>query len=171
MGIPTEPPSADSAESFDAFVAVRWESLVRSATLILRDWDEARDAVQDALISVWPRWDSLGPAPDAYVYRSVVNACLLRLRQKRRVQPVAEPALLARTAATTDATSAWLLEDEAWRLSAQLPPTQRAAVVLRFHADLTFADIGEALGCPEGTARSHVHRALRRLRARYEEGL
>ena len=46
---------------------------------------------------------------------------------------------------------------------------QRAAVVLRFFDDLSFAEVGEALGCPEATARSHVHRALARLRSELGE--
>jgi DNA-directed RNA polymerase specialized sigma24 family protein len=43
-------------------------------------------------------------------------------------------------------------------------------VVLRFYQDLSFAEVGAALGCPEATARSHVHRALATLRVRLEEG-
>ena len=43
-------------------------------------------------------------------------------------------------------------------------PDQRAAVVLRFWSGLAFAEIAEVLGCAEATARSHVHRALTRLR-------
>lgn len=53
---------------------------------------------------------------------------------------------------------------------AELPATQRAAVVLRFYGDLSFAEIGAALGCPEATARSHVHRAMASLRSRLKEG-
>ncbi len=56
--------------------------------------------------------------------------------------------------------------DHAWALCAELPPPQRAAVVLRFYEDLPFAEIGRILGCPESTARSHVHRALAALRQR-----
>ena len=58
--------------------------------------------------------------------------------------------------------------DEALRLCGELPPLQRAAVVLRFYEDRSFAEIGDILGCPEATARSHVHRALATLRTRLE---
>jgi DNA-directed RNA polymerase specialized sigma24 family protein len=47
----------------------------------------------------------------------------------------------------------------------QLPPKQRAAVVLRYYADYTDADIADALGCSEGTVRSQIFRALNTLRA------
>ena len=69
-----------------------------------------------------------------------------------------------------DPASAIVNADEAWRLFTSLPAQQRAAVVLRFYQDLSFAEIGAALGCPEATARSHVHRALAVLRVRLEEG-
>jgi RNA polymerase sigma-70 factor, ECF subfamily len=50
-------------------------------------------------------------------------------------------------------------------LLGQLPDRQRLAVVLRHVGDLSTAEIGEVLGVPEGTARSHVSRGLRALRA------
>ena len=45
----------------------------------------------------------------------------------------------------------------------QLTPTQRAAMSLRYEEGLSFADVGQVLGMPEATARSHVHRARRTL--------
>ncbi|HEX3538960.1 MAG TPA: RNA polymerase sigma factor [Acidimicrobiales bacterium] len=46
----------------------------------------------------------------------------------------------------------------------QLPPKTQIAVVLRHIVGLSPAEIAEVLGCPEGTARSHVSRGLDRLR-------
>lgn len=54
-----------------------------------------------------------------------------------------------------------------------LPPVQRVAVVLRHVVGLSNAEIAHALGCPEGTARSHVSRGMSSLRRRWratEEG-
>lgn len=48
---------------------------------------------------------------------------------------------------------------------AQLPETQRTAVVLRHVGELTNSEVGDVLGCPEGTAKSHVSRGLTRLRS------
>jgi RNA polymerase sigma-70 factor (ECF subfamily) len=45
-----------------------------------------------------------------------------------------------------------------------LPPTQRAAIVMRHIAGLSYAELATVLGCPEGTAKSHVSRGLNRLR-------
>ena len=49
-------------------------------------------------------------------------------------------------------------------LLARLPETQRTAVVLRHVTDLPLAEVAEVLGCPVGTAKSHVSRGLARLR-------
>lgn len=155
---------------FEGYVAVRQGVLLRTACLVVRDWEEAQDAVQDALASLWPRWASL-PADrlDAYVHRSVVNACLIRLRRLRRVKPTAEVTQLPQSLPKDDPTDGWLAADQAWRLCGELPPVQRAAVVLRFYRDLSYADIAASLDCPQATARSHVHRAVAALRARYQE--
>lgn len=50
-------------------------------------------------------------------------------------------------------------------LLAELPERQRLAVVLRHVLDLSYAEIAAVLGCPEGTAKSHVSRGLQHLRA------
>ena len=49
-------------------------------------------------------------------------------------------------------------------LLARLPETQRTAVVLRHVTDLPLVEVAEVLGCPVGTAKSHVSRGLARLR-------
>ena len=157
---------------FDVFVRSRSDRLVRLAWLITGNWDDARDAVQDALEGVLPRWARLASSDrlDAYVHRCVVNACLATIRRRGRSRPVAEPQFLPQAKVFADPATAIANADQAWRLCTGLPPVQRAAVVLRFYQDLSFAEIGAALGCPEATARSHVHRALAALRARLEEG-
>lgn len=164
--------TAPAAEvTFEDYVRARSDRLVRLACLVTRDWEEARDAVQDAFMRVYPRWERLEPeGRDAYVRRAVTNACLVRLRRLRTVRPVDDALLLAVAPTTDEPGPRVALADEAWRLCEQLPPVQRAAVVLRFYDDLSFADVGQALGCPEVTARSHIHRALKTLRNHTQAG-
>ncbi|MGC4152834.1 MAG: sigma-70 family RNA polymerase sigma factor [Propionicimonas sp.] len=157
--------------SFDDYVRARSDGLLRLAWLITRNWEDARDAVQDGFAALYPRWRRLpeGDRRHAYVSRTVVNACLAVIR-RRRAQPVPDPSLLAEAPAVADASAAVAEADAAWRLCAELPPMQRAAVVLRFYDDYSFGQIAQALGCPESTARSHVHRAMAALRSRLGEG-
>ncbi len=149
--------------SFDSYVRDRQAGLLRLAWHVTRDWERARDAVQDALVGLFPRWARLSDQAqrDAYVHRTVVNACLAGFRRDRRLLPVAE------VAAEVDAPDPMAgVIDAALLLSwcGTLPVQQRAALALRFYRDLSFAEVGAALGCPEATARSHVHRALAALR-------
>ena len=161
----------EAGVSFDSYVRARSSGLIRLAWLITRDWDDARDAVQDAFAAVYPRWSRLPADADrleAYVSRCVVNACLAVIR-RRRADPVADPMLLDEAPETNHGTAHIVESDRLWRLCGQLPPVQRAAVVLRFYRDLTFAEVANILGCREATARSHVHRAVAAMRLRIQE--
>ena len=102
--------------------------------------------------------------------RSIVNAHVSAWRKVRRLFPVEDPSVLTAAPVVPDAADAVADADQALRLCGELPPLQRAAVVLRFYEDRTFAEIAAILGCQEGTARSHVHRALLALRAKLEGG-
>jgi RNA polymerase sigma factor (sigma-70 family) len=75
----------------------------------------------------------------------------------RRPLPVAEvEAVAAEGAEPRDA--------EVWAVVAELPSKQRAAVTLRFAADLPHREIAEALGCSQEAARRSLHEGLKRLR-------
>ena len=56
------------------------------------------------------------------------------------------------------------LDGEVWAHVAGLPDKQRAAIALRFVADLRYREIGSALDCSEAAARRSVHDGLRNLR-------
>ena len=55
-------------------------------------------------------------------------------------------------------------EPELWALVRRLPPKQRAAVALRFVADLPHVEAARVMGCSEAAARRNLHAALTRLR-------
>jgi RNA polymerase sigma factor (sigma-70 family) len=58
--------------------------------------------------------------------------------------------------------------EELAELAAELPPKEKAAVVLRYGYDLDYADIGAALGSSEAAARQAASAGVRRLRRRLE---
>ena len=159
-----------SAAGFDAWAAERGPSLLVFATAVTGNREAARDAVQDALVAVYLRWARLiiGGEPDAYARRVIINRHISwwrRLGRRERLTAFDQepgPAGAGEQDSLADV-------ELARRLLAGLPAQQRAAVALRFYDDLAFADIAAALGCTESTARSHVHRALARLRAQISE--
>ena len=78
----------------------------------------------------------------------------LRVKQPETLAPVDEPAVELRRDAFRE------LE----HLTGDLPPTERAAVVLRYGYDLPYAEIGAALGSSEEAARAAASSGVRRLR-------
>jgi RNA polymerase sigma factor (sigma-70 family) len=162
---------ASEPVDFSDWVVARGASLQRFAYLVTGSAADAPDLVQDALMRAYPRWATLvgeGTA-EAYVRRSIVNGSISRWRKNRRVLIVGQPHSLQSDSEEADPAAASVDADQAWRLCLELSPTARAAVVLRFYEDLSFAQIGLILNCPESTARSHVHRALQTLRTRLLE--
>lgn len=172
VGEPTTVAAGPAVESFEDYVTLRSAALLRFAYLITRNHDDAHDAVQEALTGLYPRWRQVSARGDvdAYVRRSIVNAHVSAWRKVRRLFPTAEPELASTAPVVPDAADAVADAEVALRLCGELPPVQRAAVVLRFYEDRSFAEIAGILGCAEPTARSHVHRALAALRRQLEGG-
>jgi RNA polymerase sigma factor (sigma-70 family) len=80
--------------------------------------------------------------------------------------PVFEPAEPAVAGPSVEQQVERSQQQHEWaRMLARLPEAQRTAVVLRHVEGLPTSEIAEILGCPEGTAKSHVSRGLARLRA------
>jgi RNA polymerase sigma factor (sigma-70 family) len=84
----------------------------------------------------------------------------------RRPTPAGEPAAVADGLITAGGSG---LDGEVWAHVAGLPDKQRAAIALRFVADLRYREIGSALDCTEAAARRSVHDGLRNLRGAVSE--
>jgi RNA polymerase sigma-70 factor (sigma-E family) len=147
--------------SFDDFVVRRSGALQRFAYLVTGNREDARDAVQEALIGLFPRWDRVAEKAEAYARRSIVNGNISRWR---RFGGELLPFDAHDPADPDDAFGRVDNQDEAARLFATLPPRQRAALVMRFYEQFSYAEIADALGAAEATARSLVHRAVAGLR-------
>ncbi len=145
---------------FDAYVAARSRRLLGVATMLVGRHD-AEDALQDALLSLYRRWDRVTAAdnPDAYVHRSLVNASLQLLRRRRRIELPPAFDLAGHDDAVSD-------RQHMLHALATLPPRQRAVLVLAFYEDRNETEIAEALGCSRGTVKSQKARALNALRVR-----
>lgn len=131
-----------------------YRDLVRVAFLLLGSRAESEEVVQDAVLAMRERWADVRN-PGGYLRRSVVHRCygVLRRRavaERHQVEPAPAQA-----------------PDELVELRdvlLTLPERQRAAVVLRFLADLPDHEIADALGCRPATVRSLVARGLAAIR-------
>jgi RNA polymerase sigma-70 factor (sigma-E family) len=158
-----ENPQAVAAALFDA----HYVSLCRLAALLVSDRALAEEIVMEAFtrtLGGWRRIRDYDAAP-AYLRRAVVNlarSSLSRRRLERRVN--------ALSVARTPPASEDVPRDPAVAAAvAALPPRQRAAVVLRYYADLSEAEIAAALGCAPGTVKSQLSKARTTLAARLSE--
>jgi RNA polymerase sigma factor (sigma-70 family) len=129
--------------------------LVRLAALMVGA--DAEDAVMDAYVRVRSRPRTV-ESPTAYFRTAVVNECRSRIRGRMRL-----PRLLERIADVRPEPEP-AEPDSTWALLAELSPDQRVVVALRFYEDLTVPQIAELLDVPDGTVKSHLHRAVQRLR-------
>jgi RNA polymerase sigma-70 factor (ECF subfamily) len=136
---------------------------------MLGDVVEAQDAVHDAAISAWQRFGDLRDESRfaAWFDRILVNTCRDRLRARRR-RPVADlgPTLTTTAASgiAADPSITVASIDAVDRALRSLDPDHLAVVILRYEADLTVAMIAARLGIAEGTVKSRLHYALRRMR-------
>lgn len=161
------------ARSFDEYAAAAWSMLYRSAYLLAGNHADAEDLAQQTLIKVHGAWAkvSASDSTNAYVRRILTNTFLSSKRPKaRRLELLTDEMPdwggangMAGGAAGTPGTS----DDRMalWPLVKQLPPRQRAVIVLRYFEDLSETEIAETLGCSRGNVKSTAHRALKSLRA------
>lgn len=159
----------EPAADFDGWVAARSGDLLRFAYLMTASQDAAEEALQSALTKAFEQWSRVRRMadPDAYVRRMIVNAHVSWWRRfSKRESPVAE---VRGVDPPGDPIASVSEVDAVWQLTATLPARQRAAVVLRFYGDMSFAQIAAVLQCPESTARLHIHRALAALRRQIEQ--
>ena len=166
-------PATDRATSFRTLVGGVLDDAYRRAAVLLGDRFEAEDAVHDAAEKAWRRWGELRDTArfEAWFGRILVNTCRDRLRSRRRVERIqvreSTGDLEPSTGGGYEAADAVERMREA--LGA-LGADERIVVVLRFEADLTVPMIASLTGVPEGTVKSRLHHALRKLRATIEEG-
>lgn len=161
-------------EAFAVLVRRHRDRLWAVALRTTGDPEEAADALQDALVSAYRKAGSYRAeaAVTTWLHRVVVNACLdrLRRRQVRATEPLTGTDAFETTATVREAPpgperSAELSERRDRVLAAlqQIPPDQRAALVLVDMEGRSVQEAAEILGVPSGTVKSRCARGRARL--------
>lgn len=147
---------------FREFVAVRQQHLLRAAWLLTGEWASAEDLVQTALARAWPHWGRVmrSGGAEAYVRTIVLNDFRRGWRRRWRGELPTE-VLPDRHTGPSDVDEQMGLR----RALAELPPRQRAVVVLRFFEQLSVAETAVTLKISDGTVKSQTSKALAHLRA------
>ncbi|MEU4580399.1 SigE family RNA polymerase sigma factor [Nonomuraea sp. ATR24] len=150
------------ADGFAEYVAQRHERLCRTAYLLTRDWAAAEDLVQTSLVKAWAAWPRIDGDPDRYVYRIIANTHASWWRRRWRGEVPTE--VLPDSRAHGDIARPVAERAALWAATGALPPRQRAAIVLRYFADLPVEQVAATLGCSTGAVKKHLARGLARLR-------
>ena len=146
--------------SFEELYASSYQSLVRLAYVLTGSIEVSEDLVQDCFVRLHRRYGEL-ESPHHYAKQAVVNACRSHFRRMGRERD-RRPLLYVvdSDGGRGDSGATGELHD----VLLTLPYRQRAAVVLRYYADLSEQEIADVLGCRPGTVGSLVHRGLASLR-------
>lgn len=151
-------------DDFAEFARVALPGLLRYGHALTGNPHDAADLVQTVLEKVgsrWPRITRNCQDPRAYVRKAMANTHVSRWRRGRRETLLADfPDVPAQEQHDR-------LEDEpVWQALQELPPKQRAVVVLRYYEELSEAEIAASLGVSCGTIKSQTSKAMANLRRR-----
>lgn len=160
--------------------------LLATAVRMLGNEDDAREAVQDAFLSAFRNMQSFDGKSkfSTWMHRIVINACLMKLRTRRRKPSVSIETLLPRY----DNDGHMELPIQSWRRGETgeddspdeslrrrvreeieaLPEEYRAVLMLRDVEDLDTAETSVVLGISESAVKTRLHRARQALRAKLD---
>jgi RNA polymerase sigma-70 factor (ECF subfamily) len=157
-------------EAFDALARTVGDTCMAIAFRILRDVDQAQDAVQTALIVAWRELRTLRDADrfEPWLHRILTNECYAEARRRNRwssaqvrLLPVPGHRDSAEISAIND-------RDQLDRAFRRLTLEQRSVLVFHHYVGLPLTEVADHLGIPLGTAKSRLHHATSALRASLE---
>jgi RNA polymerase sigma-70 factor, ECF subfamily len=147
------------------------QGLYTVALSITRHPSLAEDAVQEAFARVWASQAVSPRDPAAYLFAAVRNAAIDELRRRKPISIEADALVSIYDGVAADPAQDAANAEERKAVCAivdSLPDDEREVIVMKAYSELTFAQIGEALGQPTSTVADHYHRALEKIRVRLE---
>jgi RNA polymerase sigma-70 factor (ECF subfamily) len=157
-------------QAFERLVELYEVKVFRMAVMFLRDANRAEEVAQDVFLKLWqvlPAYDGRA-APSTWLYTIARNTCLSALRSEaqRKTSPLdsREPAA-AGTAGGSDVLNRIELE----RCLERLPEIHRDVITLFYLQEKNVEEVARMLDLPEGTVKSHLHRARLALAAMMKE--
>jgi RNA polymerase sigma-70 factor (ECF subfamily) len=176
---------AGDADAFEYFVRTYQKRITRFVFTLLRDPAEADCVAQDVFVKAFRALPEFkGEAAfETWITRIAINAVRDRVRRRRPVVSFSElrdpddddgpeiPPSLDPADGTSPERD--LLSGDIRRRIAEalvtLSPRQRSIFVMKHYEEKSIAEIGDVTGLDEGTIKSHLFRAARKLRVRLED--
>ncbi|HBT47414.1 MAG TPA: hypothetical protein DEA73_06000 [Peptococcaceae bacterium] len=160
-------PSQDERE-FRIIYESFYSQAFYTAWAILKDYNLAEDATQEAFIEVFTHFDKL-PGEDNLLrwLKTVTARKAIDLWRKHRKSQVREQAAVGPSSQDAGFLAA---ENKVlvYYLLQQLPATYRQIIYLRFYCDFSVRETAEIMQVKEGTVKSRLHRALSYLKGKCE---
>jgi RNA polymerase sigma-70 factor (ECF subfamily) len=175
-------PSAPDPHAFAAQYRDAYPRLTLVAAAVTGERESAEDIVQEAAMIALEKFEQFSPGSNFSAWMAeIVRRCALNYRRKtkQRRTYAADPAALGQiNSGSATAGEPWPIahdsgqvvpeqasfDDQLAGALAQLGDEARACLLLRIVDKLSYAEISDLLGIPEGTAMSHVHRSKAALR-------
>jgi RNA polymerase sigma-70 factor (ECF subfamily) len=166
--------------AFEALYDRFKDYVYRTAFFVTRNSGDAEEAVQETFMDVLralPNYRVEGPARfETWLYRVTVNRC--RSRMRRKTLPSADwdgiEERLERIPTSHpnhDPEGVALRQERAvalWQAVDRLPEGQRVVTMLRYQQGLSYSEIAQTLDISEGTVKSRLYHAHRRLKEHLE---
>lgn len=176
--------SATDAVSLEQFLAGVERRAWRMAELALGDREEALDAVQDAMLRLVRSYRDKPSAEWTPLFWGILRRRITDLQRRRKVRSIVIGWLGGGRDADGEERPSWdpadagpgplkTLQDGAAYAAmstavGQLPARQQQAFMLRVLEGLDVADTAQAMGCSEGSVKTHLSRAMHALRDQLE---
>ncbi|MEI7035992.1 RNA polymerase sigma factor [Fulvimonas yonginensis] len=170
--------------TLDAFLADVERRAFRLAELQLGHREDALDAVQDAMLRLVKHYGDKPAQEWTPLFWGILRRRIVDLQRRRKVRSIVVGWLGGRDDEGEEL-PAWepadnapgplqrLQDSKAWNdISAavrNLPQRQREAFLLRMLEGLDVADTAKAMGCSEGSVKTHLSRAMHHLRDQLED--
>jgi len=158
-------------QEYEQLIAPIEGRMIRAVWRIIRDPNEVEDAFQEALLTVWKRWDRIRthPNPQALVLQICIHAAhdalRRRVRQGKWLEAAAIPEGIPDTSRSIIREISGAEQDrEVLRAIGRLSTNQARAILMHAVEEVPYGDIAAAMDCREVTVRKHVARARARLR-------
>ncbi len=151
----------DRKREYQDFVVARGPALRQAAYLLCGNWHEAEDLTQTALTKLYLAWRGVRIESAEPYARTVLFRVFLDSRRSvryRREHLTAVPPERPTPGVEPEARIVM------WEALAEVPPRQRAVLVLRYWHDLSVEETATILQCSAGTVKSQSHRGLEALR-------
>ena len=160
-------------EAYTQFYERHRGSMYLSAYHLLRDADDAHDAVQELFMSVWQHASRIdaGENIKGYLYTVLRNRILTAMSRSKHFDEYINSCLAFEqqaVAITEEAVLARELEQLLEQKVGQLPPKMREVYELSWHDQLSNREIAERMSISEGTVKQHKHQAMRILRGKLQ---